>query len=327
VNSSNTSSSDPALLTGITDQDPDISVIIVSWNAKKLLEECLDSLSRGIERSYEVIVVDNASTDGSPEMVAGKFPWVTLIASKDNNGFAKGNNIGINRSRGKYLALVNSDVNVLSGCLDKLAEFLDNHPDAGMVGPRVKYGDGRQQSSCRRFPSLWNNTCEILQLNRLFPRSPFFAGEHMFYFSYDRIREVDVLVGCFILARRAAVQEFGLLDEGFWMYGEDVDWGRRCWQAGWKVMFYPNAEAIHYCGGSSSNDPVRFEVAQLQAVLRLWGKHRSRAVQAAFWILKTLQCTLRLFAAGLWAIAAKRQDSVLRVRTQVACLRALWRNT
>ena len=226
--------------------EPEISVIIVSWNARSFLEECLDSLSRGITRTHEVIVVDNASTDGSPEMVTERFPWVILIQTGENLGFSKGNNIGINRSRGKYLALVNSDVNVLPDCLDQLAAFLDEQRDVGMVGPRVLYGDRRLQSSCRRFPNLWNNSCEVLKLNKLFPKSEFFAGEHMFYFSYNQTREVEVLVGCFILARHHAVKQFGLLDEGFWMYGEDLDWSRRCWQSEWKVMFYPGAEAIHY---------------------------------------------------------------------------------
>jgi hypothetical protein len=188
------------------------------------------------------------------------------------------------------------------------------------------YGDRRQQSSCRRFPSLWNNACDILNLNRLFPFSEFFAGEHMFEFSYDRTREIEVLVGCFILARREAVSHFGLLDESFWMYGEDIDWSRRCWQSGWKVIFYPGAEAIHYCGGSSANDPVRFEVAQQQARLQLWAKHRSQVGQWGFATLITIQCLLRLFAAGFTALAKRprRQTSVGGARIQVACLRALW---
>lgn len=304
---------------------PEISVIIVSWNARKFLEECLHSLSLGISRSYEVIVVDNASSDGSPELVATCFPWVMLIQTGNNLGFAKGNNIGILRSRGKYIALVNSDVNVFPGCLDQLAKFLDDHPEAGMVGPRVMYGDRRLQSSCRRFPSLWNNFCEIFHLNNVFPRSSFFAGEHMFYFAYDRICEVEVLVGCFILARREAVDQFGLLDESFWMYGEDLDWSRRCWRAGWKVMFYPNAESIHYCGGSSANDPARFAVAQLEARLQLWAKHHSSIQQRGFMVLIFIQCCLRLLAAGFKFLLKRREagNAAGQIRVQVSCIRAL----
>jgi hypothetical protein len=321
---SDVSISAPKLLDGKS--TPEISVIIVSWNACEFLEECLGSLSCGVSRACEVIVVDNASTDGSPEMVATRFQWVTLIQAGHNLGFAKGNNLGIKRSRGKYIALVNSDVNILPGCLDQLAAFLDDHPSVGLVGPRIMYGDRRQQSSCRHFPNLWNNVCGVLYLNKLFPHAKFFAGEQMFYFSYDRSIEVDVLVGCFIMARRAAVDEFGLLDEGFFMYGEDIDWCRRCWKAGWKVMFYPGAEAIHYCGGSSSSDPVRFEVAQQDARLQLWAKYHSRLARLVLVALMTVMYCLRILVAGFVALTERSSihTSSSRARMQVHCLRALW---
>ena len=319
----------PSASAGLNDATgpvPEISVVIVSWNARKFLAECLGSLSRGVTRTCEVIVVDNASTDGSPEMVAAEFPWVNLIQSVENIGFSKGNNLGICRSRGKYLALVNSDVNVLPGCLDQLATFLDDNPRVGMVGPRIMFGDRRQQSSCRNFPSLWNNACEVFYLNKVFPRAELFAGEHMYYFSYDRTREVEVLVGCFILARRDAVNQIGLLDENFWMYGEDLDWCRRCWQSGWRVVFYPGAEAIHYCGGSSANDPIRFEVAQQQARLQLWAKYHSQLEQSGLLALLTVRCCLRLVTLSFMSFLnwLGRRSLVSSTRMQVTCLRALW---
>ena len=305
---------------------PDISVVIVSWNCRTFLEECLESLGCGVDRPYEVIVVDNASTDGSPEAVARRFPWVTLIHSGVNLGFAKGNNLGIRHSRGRYIALVNSDVKVLAGCLDQLAEFLASNPEVGMVGPRIFHGDGRQQSSCRRFPSLWNNACEVFGLNKMFRHSAFFAGEHMFYFSYDRVRDVDVLVGCFIMARRTAVAEFGLLDEEFFLYCEDVDWSWRCGRAGWRVMFYPGAEAVHYCGGSSTNDPLRFTVAQARSRLRLWHKHQSQPMVFGFVMLATIGHGIRIFFATMKGILnrAGRQRTADTVRTRIGCLRVLW---
>lgn len=305
---------------------PDISVVIVSWNSKAFLEECLESLAKGHDRPYEVIVVDNDSSDGSPEAVVQRFPWVTLIQSGTNLGFAKGNNLGIRNSRGRYIALVNSDVKVFPACLDQLAEFLDANPEAGMVGPRIFGGDGRQQSSCRRFPSLWNNTCEIFGLNKLFSNTGFFAGEHMSYFGYDRVCEVDVLVGCFIMARRTAVAEFGLLDEEFFMYSEDIDWCRRCSRAGWKVMFYPGAEAIHYCGGSSSNEPLRFAVAQEQSRLKLWDKHHSRTLACMFVVLATIGHGIRILFAAMKTIlnSEERLRATDAVRTRMTCLRVLW---
>jgi GT2 family glycosyltransferase len=305
---------------------PDISVIIVSWNSKDFLEQCLESLAVGSVRPYEVIVVDNDSKDGSPEAVTRKFPWVRLVRAGANLGFAKANNLGIRHSRGTYIALVNSDVKVHPECLDKLADFLDVNPGVGMVGPRIFFGDGRPQSSCRRFPSLWNNACEIFGLNKIFPRSAFFAGEHMFYFGYDRTCEVDVLVGCFIMARSTAVAEFGLLDEEFFMYCEDVDWARRCGFAGWKVMFYPAAKAVHRCGGSSMNEPLRFAVAQEQSRLKLWAKHHSRTVACMFVILATIGHGIRILFAAMKAIlnSEERPWVAESVRTHISCLRVLW---
>ncbi len=138
----------------------DISVVIVGWNARHYLELCLESLEKAPpRRSMETLVVDNASSDGSVEMIEARFPWVRLIKSPENVGFAKGNNLAIRECQGRYIALVNPDVIVFPGCLDALADFLDQNPKVGNVGPRVLNPDMTLQSSCRRFPTLWNNFC------------------------------------------------------------------------------------------------------------------------------------------------------------------------
>ena len=153
----------------------EISVVIVAWNAKHYLELCLDSLAKAPpRRTMEVLVVDNASADDTVAMVEAKFPWVKLIKSKENLGFSKGNNVAIRQCRGRYIALVNPDVIVFPGCLDALADFLDQHPKVGNVGPRVFNPDMTQQSTCRRFPTLWNNFCSATRLERLFQGSPVF---------------------------------------------------------------------------------------------------------------------------------------------------------
>jgi len=252
----------------------DISVIIVSWNARHFLEECLGTLSAvRFSRTVEIIVVDNASTDGSPEMVEGQFSHVRLIRNGQNLGFAKANNIGIRESTGRYVALINSDIKVLGNCLDPLANYLDKHPDVGNVGPRILNRDMTLQSSCRKFPNLWNNFCEASGLFRLFPGSSFFSTEHMLYSPHDKVVDVDVLVGCFWMVRRETLDRIGLLDEDFFIYAEDVDWCRRCGRAGWRITFFPGVEAIHYRAASSANDPVRFAVEQQRAVLYYWAKH------------------------------------------------------
>src|ERR1700691_1696424 len=252
----------------------EISVVIVAWNAKHYLELCLESLVKDPpRRSMEVLVVDNASADDTIEMVETEFPWVKLIKSKENLGFAKGNNVAIRQAKGHYIALVNPDVIVFPGCLDALADFLDENPKVGNVGPRVFNPDMTQQSTCRRFPTLWNNFCSATRLEGIFKSSRFFAGEHMFYFPHDRPLAVDVLVGCFSFIRRESFDAVGLLDEKLFMYGDDVDWCRRCWKAGWEVVFFPGARAIHDRGKTTAPYPVRFALAQQRSVLYYWSKY------------------------------------------------------
>ncbi len=159
--------------------------------------------------------------------------------------------------------------------MDDLCAFMDENPRVGVAGPRVLWPDGLLQSSCRKFPGLWNKFCPAIGLDRLFPRVPWLSGEHMFYFAHDRRRDVNVLVGCLIMARREAIKEVGLLDERFFIYAEDVDWCRRFWQAGWSVTFCPDARATHKGRSSSSSDPGRFSAEQLRAGLQYWKKHHS----------------------------------------------------
>jgi GT2 family glycosyltransferase len=304
----------------------ELSVVIVAWNARHYLELCLDSLAKDPpRRSMEVLVVDNASADDTIEMVEGKFPWVTLIKSKENLGFAKGNNVAIRRCEGRYIALVNPDVIVFPGCLDALADFLDQNPKVGNVGPRVFNPDMTQQSTCRRFPTLWNNFCSATRLESIFKGSRFFAGEHMFYFPHDRTRAVDVIVGCFSVIRREAFDDVGLLDEGLFMYGDDVDWCRRAWNAGWQVVFYPDARAIHDRGKTTAPFPVHFAVAQQRSVLHYWTKHHTFLGVLGIRSIMLFHHLLRYVLATLSDLAHSQNRPQSEVRKQVsgACLRQL----
>ena len=306
----------------------DVSVVILSWNDRRHLEECLNSLSHCVaSRRAEIIVVDNASTDGSPELVETRFPKVRLIRNEENLGFAKGNNAGIKASQGKYICLLNSDIKVCNGCIDELAGYLDQHPDAGIVGPRILNSDLTHQSSCRAFPNLWNNFCSATGLASTFRESRFFSGEHMFYFEGDRILDVDVLVGCFWVTRREAINGFGLLDEGFFMYAEDVDWCKRCRDAGWRVVFFPKAQAIHYRGGSSAKqDPVWVAVTQQRSILRYWQKHHGPLGLFGVACLLCLHKVIRLGAASISRLLrpSRREENGIRIRVLSACLRALF---
>src|SRR5271156_5987397 len=304
----------------------DISVVIVGWNAKHYLELCLESLAKAPpRRSMEVLVVDNASTDGSADMIETKFSWVKLIKSSENLGFAKGNNVAIRQCQGRYIALVNPDVIVFPGCLDALADFLDQNPRVGNVGPRVLNPDRTLQSSCRQFPTLWNNFCSATGLASRFKGSRFFAGEHMFYFPHDRTLAVDVLVGCFSMIRRETLDAVGLLDEDLFMYGDDVDWCRRAWNAGWEVVFYPGGQAIHDRGKTTAPYPVRFAVAQQRSVLHYWTKHHSIVGVLGIRSIILFHHVLRYTFATLSGAAGSRGDAKSEVAKQVsgACLRAL----
>jgi GT2 family glycosyltransferase len=304
----------------------DISVVIVGWNAKHYLHLCLESLAKAPpSRSMEVFVVDNASTDDSVEMIEAKYPWVKLIKSPENLGFSKGNNVAIRQCRGRYIALVNPDVIVFPGCLDSLADFLDENPRVGNVGPRVFNPDMSMQSTCRRFPTLWNNFCSATRLESLFKGKRFFAGEHMFHFPHDRTLAVDVIVGCFSMIRRETFDEVGLLDEDLFMYGDDVDWCRRARNARWEVMFYPGGQAIHDRGKTTAPYPVRFAVAQQRSVLQYWKKHHGFFGVLGIKSIMVVHHLMRYTIAALISLTHSQERPQDQVRKQVssACLRQL----
>lgn len=304
----------------------DISIVIVAWKAKHCLELCLESLlTPPTRRSMETIVVDNASGDGTCEMIEVRFPWVKLIKSQENLGFSRGNNVGIRQAQGRYIALVNPDVIVLPGCLDALADFLDHNPEVGNVGPRVLNPDMTQQSTCRRFPTLWNNFCSATGLATKFTNSRFFAGEHMFYFPHDRTLAVDVIVGCFSFIRREAFDDVGLLDEKLFMYGDDVDWCRRSWKAGWQVVFYPGARAIHDRGKTTAPYPVFFALAQQRSVLHYWDKHHGFGGRLGIRTIMVFHHLIRYAAGIARGVTRPNINTEVEVKKQVsgACLREL----
>lgn len=281
-------------------QQINISIVIVSWNAKKYLTGCLESLrAQDIKEEMEIIVVDNASSDGSPEAVRELFPQVKVVETDANLGFAKANNIGIKESKGKYVALINSDVMILDGCLNGLQDFMDSNTDVGLCAPRLLNGDMTIQFSCRNFPTIWRLFCDSLKLNQFLPWWRLFEGEEMKMFAYDRQTEVDAVSGAFMFVRKEAFAIVGLLDERFFIYSEDVDWCKRFRDAGWKIVFFPKVEAIHYGGGSSAVDSTRFSVEKERAVFLYWKKHHSRISQLVLPWVFTLHHFVRIVAAGL----------------------------
>jgi hypothetical protein len=258
----------------------DVSIIIVNWNTRDLVVDCIQGiLDDTVAHSVEVIVVDNGSTDGSIEALREHFPQITVIVNETNQGFAKANNIGIRASQGRFVCLVNSDVSILHGCIDLMCQYMDQHPDVGLLGPQVLNKDLSIQVSCGELPSLRNEFVRALLLDRLLPRARFFRPRWMSWFDHQSPRIVPVLSGCFLMTRREALNEIGPLDERFFIYKEDVDWCKRFSESSWKVHFDPGPKAIHYGGASSSATPVRFVVEMEKANRLYWRKHHGWLAQ------------------------------------------------
>lgn len=224
-----------------------LSIIILAYNSKNLLKYCLKSIKEAdLSIDHEIIAADSASTDSTAEMMREKYPEIKLIIAPRNRGYAAGNNFGIRASSGEYVMILNPDIVVKKGEIEKMIKFMAEHAEIGMLGPKLINVDGSLQYSCRRFPKWWTP----LARRTIFGKTKKGLREIQRFLMHDydhqEGREVDWLFGAALLVRRQALEEAGLLDERFFMYFEDTDWCRRFWQKGWKVYYFPGAEFIHY---------------------------------------------------------------------------------
>lgn len=253
----------------------DVSIVIVNWNTRDILRDCLNSIYRETDEiTFEVIVIDNASTDGSADMVRIEFPQTILIMNERNRGFAAANNQGMHVAKGRYVLLLNSDTVVINKAIQKTVTFADRHSDAAVIGCRVLNPDGSLQPTCFMFPSLLNLILSSSYLYKIFPESHFFGREAMTWWDRNDRRRVEVVTGCYMLVRKEAIQKIGLMDERFFMYGEETDWCYRFAQAGWCCLFTPSAEIIHL-GGASTVSVLPEMIVQLErSILIFFKKHR-----------------------------------------------------
>jgi GT2 family glycosyltransferase len=299
----------------------DVSILIVNWNTKRLLSDCLKSVYENAgDVEYEVIVVDNASTDGSQEMIKRDFRQVVLMENQDNRGFAAANNQGMAVAKGRYVLLLNSDTVVLKNAIANTVAFADAHPRAGVVGCRVLNPDRTLQPTCFMYPSILNMLLSSTYLYKLFSRSRFFGREQMTWWDRDDVREVDVVTGCFMLVRREAIEQVGLLDEQFFMYGEETDWCYRFRKSGWAMMFTPEAEIIHYGGQSASHVPVAMTVQLRLSILRFIRKHYGVLSHLAARVLVALFFAVRLpvWLAVSLVRPGRRAEAVVKMRAYLA---------
>ncbi len=252
-----------------------LSVIIVNYNVKYFLEQVLYSVRRAAEGlAVEVFVVDNNSVDESVAMVEEKFPEVILIANKDNPGFSIANNQAIRISKGEYVLLLNPDTVVEEDTFSKVIKFMDEHPDAGGLGVKMIDGSGTfLPESKRGFPSPWVAFCKTAGLSKFFPKSPTFNQYHLGYLDKNETHEIEVLSGAFMLMRKSVLDEIGLLDEAFFMYGEDIDLSYRIVKAGYKNYYFSDTTIIHYKGESTKKGSLNYVRAFYNAMIIFAEKH------------------------------------------------------
>ena len=285
----------------------DVSIIITYFNSLPFLEDCLSSIDKNsIRHSYEIIVVDDASNNALSKEFIKSVQNIKYMKNAENLGFVRSTNIGIKMSQGRYVLILNNDTVVKVGTIDKLIDHLDKTPDAGAVGPKLLNCDGSIQLQCRRsFPTPLNSLFYFTGLSRIFPKSERFGRYLLTYIDDSKTQEVDSLCGAAMMVRREAIDKVGLMDESYYMYGDDIDWCYRIKQAGWKVLYHPEAEIVHYGGmGGSREQSYRNIIEFYRAMTVFYSKHYARgsflllnwAVYSGIWLkclITLIQNTLR----------------------------------
>jgi len=305
---------------------PDVTIVVVSWNTREILRDCLRSVyEHGGAVRCQVIVIDNASADGSAEMVRHEFPEAQLITNADNRGFAAANNQGMAVAEGRYVLLLNSDTVVLDGAIAKTVVFADAHPDVAVVGCRVMNPDRTLQPTCFTYPSLLNMVLSATYLYKLFPRSRLFGRERMTWWQRDDVRDVEVVTGCFMLVRREAIEQVGVMDEQFFMYAEETDWCYRFRQAGWRLVFSPVGEIIHLGGQSSKKVGVEMTVQLRLSILRFLRKHHGRAYHRLACLLTLVSLAVRIpgWLVVYSVIRGRREQAASKLKAYFAATKRI----
>ncbi len=297
---------------------PDISIVIVSYNVRDLLENCLYSLFSALDGiTHEVFVVDNDSDDATVDMVRQRFPEVELIASENNLGFARANNLALARARGNMLLLLNPDTLVQEDTITSMLGFFETHDDVGMASCKIIKPDGTLEPACRRsFPSPWVSFTKLTGLSSLFPRSKFFARYNLTYLSEEASHEVDAISGSFMMLRHQVYEDIGGLDESYFMYGEDLDWCYRTQKAGWKLYYVHSTKIIHYGGESTKRSSID-ATAEFYRAMQVFAK-KNLGLSPVWRIIIEAGIKLRLFlsrshyAAGrIWPLLADALTTIL----------------
>lgn len=253
-----------------------LSVVIVNYNVKHFLEQCLCSLEQaaaGVD--HEVIVVDNASTDGSTEYITSRFPDIKWMACRENNGFSKGNNIAIAQAKGEFILLLNPDTIVTKEAIEGCVEFMETHADAGACGVYMQRTDGTFAPESRRaLPTPFVAFCKMSGLSSLFPKSRKFGRYYMQYLNKEEINPIEIISGAYMMLRRSTIEKTGTLDESFFMYGEDIDLSYRILKEGYSNYYLPH-RILHYKGESTNKSTYRYVHTFYRAMQLFFKKHYS----------------------------------------------------
>lgn len=288
---------------------PDLSVVIVNWNTQQMLREVLQSTYATLGAiTVQVIVVDNASSDGSADMVAAEFPGAVLIRNTENRGFAAANNQGFVVATGRHILLLNSDTIVLGDVLAASVRYLDAHPQVGAMGCRVLNTDRSMQRTCSMFPGPLNMlllTSGLWKLRRPAALRPFLGRYQMMDWARDSERAVEVITGCYLMLRREVLEQIGPLDEAFFFFGEETDWCRRMHKAGWQLRFAPVGEIIHHGSASVRKLNHRRDLMLTDATVRLNRKHGGPLAAGAVW---TTLFAFNASRALFWSLRALIQS-------------------
>jgi O-antigen biosynthesis protein len=300
-----------------------LSVIIVNYNVEHFLEQCLHSVYKSvINVPSEIFVVDNNSVDGSVEMVKQKFPGVKIIQNHKNTGFSYANNQAIRQSKGKYVLLLNPDTVVEEDTFEKTVAFMETHPEAGGLGVKMLDGKGNfLPESKRGLPTPSVAFFKMFGFSKLFPKSKIFGRYHLGYLDKDKVHQVDVLSGAFMLLRKETLEKTGLLDEDFFMYGEDIDLSYRITKVGYKNYYYPETRIIHYKGESTKKSSINYVFVFYRAMVIFAKKHFSEKNASTFSFLINLAIYIRAGASLLIRFIKK---SILQVLDAGMILAGLW---
>ncbi len=290
-----------------------VSIVIVNFNAGELISSCIESIiKKTLLIKYEIIVVDNNSTDDSIEKIKHKFPVVKIIENDFNPGFSTGNNIGFSVAKGDYILVLNPDTLVTTDAISQCVTYLEKHQEVGMLGCKVLSETGKQQATLIKFLRLKDILLNIFIPYKFISNNSWLGEKHYEGLNPNHSHDVEVIVGCFMMLPRSVIKDVGGFDEDFFMYVEEVEWCWRVYQTGKKIRYYPEASIIHYGGGCSSSLSYRKTLLMTKGSLLFFKKTRGRVIEIIANLLMILRDTPRVFAWVFLIKLLKKENNYLK---------------